>query len=154
MGYGQTFSLHGAFAPSTSSQFPDAFQVTSGNGAIQMNLEGPAMIGGIDYGLESLSYCLFQRFAPGFITNVSVVATGPSVNFLPSASDSTARSVVGCYSVMVNNTTATSFTLAIVFDGGGGLVEVSNVTATWAPASAIPLMLDQGATSLRAMALR
>jgi len=146
MGYGQTFSLNGNATPASSLQSIDAFRVSSGNGAILMNLAGPAMIGGIDYGLKSISYCLFQRIAPGFITRVTVFPTGPGPTVVGSVqvNDETDRSVVGCYAVPVNNTTATSFTFGITFEGGGGgLVDVRNVTATWAPASTIPVMLDQ-----------
>ena len=147
MGYGQNFSPNGSEPSSGSQQSGSFFRVVSGDGVILMDMAGPAMIGGIDYGLKSVSHCLFQRIAPGFITRVMVLPTGPGPTISSSAQvfDDTDRSVVGCYAVTVNNTTATSFTFGITFDGGGGgLVAVHNVTATWAPASAIPVMLDQG----------
>ena len=130
MGYGHVFTPNGGSPPSVTL-YSNAFRVTS-SGGIEMGLPGPAAFGAVDYGLVSVSYCLTKVTAPGFVTTARVYSFGPGADDLTDSFDETDRTTVGCYTIPVTASTATSHTLSLAVTGNGE-VDVTNVTAIWAP---------------------
>lgn len=130
----------GAFGnPAAAVQvFGDAMRNSSGDGFANMPLTGPAQLGTVDYGLKSLTYCA-DITAPAYIDDVVVSATtGAPYTNVGAVSDLEDRTMTGCYTVTVSDTTGTSHIAAFDFSGGaGGSVTISSVTTTWAPKSAI-----------------
>lgn len=143
--HGDIVMTHGAGAygnPSTAFQvFGDGVAGTAGSGWANMPLTGPAVLGGVDYGLKSVSYCITNLTAPAFITDVTIggIRFEGGGRVFEGASDSTDRTAVGCHTVTVNDAVSTSFIAAFQVSGGGGIITIGTVTSTWSPKSAIPL---------------
>jgi hypothetical protein len=137
---GEIVLSHGALvhpnAASTAPTVENYLQMTrvEGNGSVQAALEGPSRLGGVDYGLKSVTYCFRARVAPYFVTSAQVNASEPA---LKETKDVTDRSTNGCYTLAVNDGTSTSFIFSLTLAGGGGQVEITSITSTWSPTSAL-----------------
>lgn len=103
---------------------------SASNQIVHISLVGPAMIGGVDYGLKSIEYCIEP--SSGSITSVGAAGMQP-VGFL--LSDSTVRTSDGCYTLEVNNSAAQAYDFFMTVDAG--VVRIAGVQSTWAPASTL-----------------
>jgi hypothetical protein len=112
------------------------FSVAVGVQYTVMGLDGPKTLGGVEYGLKSVNYCISGVGSPAVIDSVTIHGEDPHA----SASDLTDRSGAGCHTITVNNSTSTSFKILVFFKGGSGYVALTSVTSTWAPTASLPLM--------------
>jgi hypothetical protein len=119
--------------PTSVEYFTGRSRVNGGAGATEVSVDGPKTQSGIAFGLKSLTYCM-EKSGAAFITTVSIIGSSP----FDSASDSTARSVNGCYTLTANIALSTSFILTFTFAGGSGFVDFTSITSTWAPVSLLP----------------
>lgn len=134
MSNGFLLSPNAGSAPTSVQNYLDATRVNGGNGIAQVELDGPRQFGALTYGLQSITYCIRQANGAAYVTQVQVRGVAPDVSTL----DATDRSAAGCYTVAANNATSTSFTVSWTFaGGGGGFVDFTSVTSTWAPTSAL-----------------
>jgi hypothetical protein len=101
-------------------------------GVVNVRLDGPAVLGGVQYGLKSIAYCV-EVTTLLHVTSIVVYGTAPSSFTI----DDTDRKATGCYTVAVNKAQGFAFDLVIVTDGTGQM-RVSGVRSTWAPASTMP----------------
>jgi hypothetical protein len=60
--------------------------------------------------------------------------------------DEADRAAAGCYTITVNDSVSTSFTLSLDLTGAG-TIRVTGVTSTWAPVSLIPATAAAAADS-------
>ena len=126
--------------PPTAVQFfNNTVKVVGGNGAAHLALEGPRRLGTVDYGLKSISYCITARTAPAIVTSVGVRGMVPN-GAATSTTDFTDRNAVGCYTVNVNNATASSYLVTFTFAGSAGELNFESLTTTWAPSSTLDSM--------------
>ncbi len=132
--YGHAFQPNATITPMTSLE-TYAYRVSS-RGAIDLDLPGPAKLGATDYGLKSVSYCLSAVTEPLYVNFAGVIAIGPTdtSNLLDPAD----RTQVGCYTIEINDETASTYHLMMQMEGAGGEISVRNVTAVWAPVSSLP----------------
>jgi hypothetical protein len=117
--------------------FGHSFANLNGTGFANMPLDGPAQLGGVKYGLDSITYCLDILLAGPIVNAVTV--SGSTNLFAPvvTATDETDRTADGCFSVNVGDPNSTSFIIAWNFTGGPGDLRIVSVTSSWAPASTI-----------------
>ena len=119
--------------PSTITYFGAGNAVT-GDGQVNINLTGPAMIGATEYGLKSIEYCI-ESVSGGATVSLVEVYSSPGVG-LP-ASDSTPRTVDGCYTVEVNASGDHAYDVFMAFSGGGSM-RIAGVQSTWVPMTMLP----------------
>ena len=127
--------------PTTITSFSAGNMVT-GDGQVNINLTGPAMIGGIDYGLKSIEYCLESVTGGAAVTLVQVYAA-PGIG--TPGDDPTVRNADGCYTVEVNASGDNTYDVFMAF-GGGGSLRIAGIQSTWVPASSLPSGTDPAAT--------
>jgi hypothetical protein len=138
---GEIVMSHGAGAfgnpPASVQVFGHSFANLNGTGFANMPLDGPAQLGGVKYGLDSITYCLDILLAGPIVNAVTV--SGSTNLFAPvvTATDETDRTADGCFSVNVGDPNSTSFIIAWNFTGGPGDLRIVSVTSSWAPASTI-----------------
>lgn len=118
--------------------FGQSLSNETGSGFGNMPITGPKELGAVAYGLKSITYCLDIIVPPTRIASVVVSGSTAQNADVVTATDTTDRTVDGCYSVTVNNPTSTSFTISYQFGGGAGELRIYSVTSTWAPAASIP----------------
>lgn len=128
--------------PTTITYFAAGNQVT-GDGQVNINLTGPAVLGGVDYGLKSIEYCI-EAVAGG--ATVALVEVYAAPGTAAAVSDSTVRSADGCYTVEVNASGDNAYDIFMVFAGGGTL-RLAGVQSRWAPAADLPVVLKNPADS-------
>jgi hypothetical protein len=112
----------------------------SSDGSAVISLAGPALVGGVDYGLASFELCLIT-FGSGF---VDAVYTVPIESFGPGVDDDqyivippdTADRTTGCYTYTVNSPIGQGVGLMVEL-GGTGSVDLYAVKATWSRAAAV-----------------
>lgn len=102
-------------------------------GSAHMSLTGPAMVGGVDYGLKSIEYCIVQASDTGRIDSVVVYGMNPLSAL---ATDGTDRTTDGCYSLEVNDSTANAYDIAFRAPGADQ-VRITGVQSTWAPVTTL-----------------
>jgi hypothetical protein len=108
----------------------------SGSGSVNIQLTGPAVLGGVAYGLKSVSYCVVD-FTGGLVISGVQVYDRPIDGPFRVTSDTTLRTANGCYSMPVNRSQGFAYDMAIATSFGGS-VRVVGVRSTWAPASTMP----------------
>ena len=124
-----------ASAPTTITRTA-AGNIISGDGNVMVGLTGPAMLGGVEYGLKSIEYCLEDFGAGALVDRVEVNEEGP---WQTGVSDSTDRTVAGCYSIDVNRSGSHGYSVLWAVGGGAGTsLRIAGVTSTWAPAASPP----------------
>lgn len=126
-----TMLANGASPPSDLKHFGGGVKV-SGDGVVELGLSGVAKIGGVEYGLQSLRYCIDDLIGGAFIERVIVNKENGS-DFV---SDITDRSVTGCYTVNVGYSSGQAFDVQLDVDGGGDL-RIRGIQTTWRPADQI-----------------
>jgi len=111
--------------PATISRFVDGTRVEGGSA--HLFLDGPAFVGGTQYGLRSIEYCV-DMAAPAFVTSVQIHGERPTAD----VEDTTDRVAAGCYTVTFN---APSRSVNVMWEiaGGGGSLLFQTITSTWAP---------------------
>jgi hypothetical protein len=119
--------------PSTITYFGAGNAVT-GDGAVNINLTGPAMIGAVEYGLQSVEYCI-EAVGGGATVSLVQVFSAPGVG--NPATDSTLRTADGCYTLEVNASGDHAYDLFMTFSGGGSM-RVAGVQSTWVPTAMLP----------------
>jgi hypothetical protein len=122
------------FGGPSSATYATGGTIVSGDGSIVYGLTGPAIMGGVDYGLRSVEYCITEVSGGAFVTRVEIVSENPGVIFVEEETD---RVADGCYTVTANHSTAQAYDMFFVFDGGGTL-RMSGLQSTWAPAATLP----------------
>lgn len=127
---GTAWLPHGT-APTTVSRTSITTSV-SGNGMMVISLDGPASIGGVDYGLESVEMCL-QRYGGSAVVNLVTAQRqnddGTSTTVL---SDNTERSATGCYTYTVGSPAGIGISLLARTAGpAGNNIRLGAVKATW-----------------------
>lgn len=128
-----TSNLFFRFKPTNVTPYAAGNQV-SGDGSILIGLTGPEQLGGIDYGLESVEFCLYG-VSGASITLAEVYGMG---HFIPLGADSTGRDTNGCYSVDVDTSGYAAYDLFLVLGGGASSsLRMGGVRATWAPAASL-----------------
>jgi hypothetical protein len=114
----------------------------SGDGIIGMGLTAPTSVGGTQYRLSSVEWCLAANTAnAGFVTAAVVYHDQPGVSGSPLAvavSDQTDRSTTGCYTLTVPALSPRGYTFALGLTGQttsltSAAALVSDVKATWVP---------------------
>jgi hypothetical protein len=121
----------------TITPFVTGNVISGSNQSAHLSLAGPAMIGGIDYGLKSIEYCIDAQ--TGFITSVQVYGMQPIGAV---ADDTTDRTSDGCYSLDVNDSTAQAYDFLLRVDSGS--VRITGVQSTWAPSSTLGAPVPAG----------
>jgi hypothetical protein len=114
----------------TITPFVTGNVISGSNQSVHLSLAGPALIGGIDYGLKSIEYCIDAQ--SGFITTVQVYGMQP---ISAVADDTTDRTVDGCYTVEVNDSTSQAYDFLLRVDSGS--VRITGIQSTWAPSSTL-----------------
>ncbi len=118
----------------------------SGSGAVLVGLTGPARLGGVDYGLQSVEYCISDVAGGEIVTRIEVVKENPG-SITP---DDTDRAADGCYNFTVNLSGAQAYDMYLSFSGAGSL-RLAGIQSTWAPVSSLPAAApvdaDLGGTS-------
>jgi hypothetical protein len=109
--------------------------IVSGDGYVNISPTGPAVLGGVEYGLSSIKYCV-SNVVGAQIDTVRVYAENIGVE----ATDSTDRTANGCYSVVANLKGAQAYDIQFLLKNGGSL-RFTGLQTTWLPASAIPATL-------------
>jgi hypothetical protein len=109
----------------------------STDGSLALPLQAPASIGGTNYRLSQVEYCIVELAAPGMVDTAFVFGdlsnTGGNPNAVV-ATDTANRAATGCYTVTVPASTARAFSLVLVFDGSPGeTVGLSATRTTWVP---------------------
>lgn len=103
------------------------------SGRLVMGLQGPASLGGVDYRLSSVTWCLYSMASGSKIDYVEVWADPPASSV---ASDSTDRTTAGCYTIAVPAVEPGSAYSMDLVSSGGGSFGLATVTTTWVPAAA------------------
>ena len=106
----------------------------------QQSLQGPESIGGVQYGLKSVTYCISAPTGSAFVSSVTVLAKFFQPNQFV-VTDNTDRTAAGCYTVQVNNSSSDSYVVILEAGGAAGTLLVTSLTSTWAPASTLPAAL-------------
>lgn len=126
-----------AFGGPSSIVYANGGNQVSGDGNVIVNLTGPAVLGGVDYGLKSIEYCLQEVSGGANVDNIQVNTNTPIGSPI---NDATVRTADGCYEVTANLTGAQAYDVYFSF-GGGGSLRLSGVQSTWAPAATLPIMV-------------
>jgi hypothetical protein len=121
-----------AGAPPSSLEAWTTGNLVSGDGSVHLSLVGPSSIGGVDYGLKSVEYCVTGKIGGARVDHVSVYGFVPYT----ARQDLTDRSVPGCYTVTVNRAESNAYDLVFGLAGGGSL-RITGVRSTWAVASTL-----------------
>jgi hypothetical protein len=112
--------------PSTFDNFSTGTRVSAGYA--QLDLVGPMMLAGEEYGLDSIEYCIRTLSAGGYMDQVELgSSTGEGVV----TTDTTDRTTAGCYTVDAG-LPAGGYGAAFRVAGGGTLL-IGQVTSTWKP---------------------
>ncbi|HSJ90880.1 MAG TPA: hypothetical protein VK917_02355, partial [Ilumatobacter sp.] len=114
------------FGAPTSITYSVGGSTISGDGAVLVDLNGPAVLGGVEYGLVSVEYCI-EGVSGGATIDLFEVASNTPVNIV--ASDGTNRTASGCYSLTVNDSGAQGYDVFWVATGGGTL-RISGIQST------------------------
>ena len=139
---GKIVMSHSTYGIISNSAAPAAVEYLSSGtraeagGIVGLGLVGPARLGAVDYGLESVEFCI-EELVQAFVTNVTVVAE----NGAAFVSDDSNRLAAGCYSVTVNATDGQAYDISWsvgALGGGTNRLRFSGVKSTWAPVSTIP----------------
>ena len=141
MSHGTSQLTGTGLAPATISAFVTGNTIND-SGSAHISLTGPATIGGIDYGLKSIEYCIDAPVAGGIISRVQVYAMQPIGSV---AIDDTDRSTDGCYTIEVNDSTAYAYDFLLA-QVGASSVRITGVQSTWAPASTLGTPAPAGAS--------
>ncbi len=110
------------------------------NGTGQQSLVGPESIGGVPYGLKSVTYCVNTPSGDTVVDTVTVLSRYAQPDQFV-ITDGTNRNAAGCYTLQVNNSSSDSYAFLIDASGTAGSVVVTSLTTTWAPASTLPAPL-------------
>jgi hypothetical protein len=110
------------------------------NGIGQQALVGPKSIGGVPYGLKSVTYCINMLSGDTFVDAVTVLSRYIQPDQFV-ITDATNRNAAGCYTLQVNNSSSDSYVFVIDAGGTAGSVVVTSLTTTWAPSSTLPTPL-------------
>jgi hypothetical protein len=116
----------------------------SGTGFVQTGLAGPQAIGPDEYGLRSVEYCVSGLSGTTFVDDVRVYAAG-TTGVASVAFDDTDRTVSGCYTVEVGDTTGRGYSIVWYVSSPGPAVDFNGMTSTWAPVGQLSaLTVDDG----------
>lgn len=125
-----TSDLHfGNGEPTTVTRLAAGNQI-SGDGTVIMALTGPSFVDGVEYGLRSVEYCLFDVLGGAMVTSLEAYGLG---NVFRLAFDDTDRTAAGCYSLDIDASGEMGYDI-LLFVGGGGSLRFGGLTSTWAPA--------------------
>lgn len=107
--------------------------VVSGDGTVNVSLTGPAIMGGVEYGLRSIEVCVTEFIAGVRLDRIVVTSATPNMQVI----DNTDRLTAGCYVFTVNLKGAQAYDVLLSAQGGG-TIRFSGVRSTWAPVNEIP----------------
>jgi hypothetical protein len=137
-------TANAAGAPTTITSSA-AGNIISGDGYVMVGITGPAMLGGVEYGLKSIEYCLEDFGAGALVDAVTVNEEGPPQLGVRDATD---RTVAGCYSMDVNRSGSHGYSVLWALGGGAGTsLRIAGVTSTWAPAASLPAAVAEASGS-------
>jgi hypothetical protein len=115
------------------------FGATADNGIIILGLDGPAAIGGVNYRLSQVEWCLSADTTNGGMVTGAVVYHDAGSLLTVAVSDATDRTVAGCYALAVPAANPRGYSLALALTGQttnltqAGVV-LGNVRTTWVAA--------------------
>ena len=136
-----TLTANEANPPSSLQAFASG-NIVSGDGAVMIALTGPASLGGVSYGLQSIEYCIENPSGGAYVDIVRVDEEGP---FQGGVFDGTDRPDDGCYSLDVNRSGSSGYAITLTVAGGAGAsLRVSGATSTWAPTTALGAAAAEG----------
>jgi len=107
----------------------------SGDGMVTVPLTAPVAVGGTDYRLSHVEYCITIPTPGPFVTAVVVFSDDPvgAYPLTTVASDGTDRTATGCHDLNVPASTARAFGLVFGFAGGTPAFYLRGVRVTWTP---------------------
>jgi len=112
------------------------------DGNLVMALTSPALVGGTNYRLSNVNYCIYSVAVGSKIDRIEVWSDPAAVTL---TWDDTDRTSSGCYSVVVPATAGIqpAYTLYLL-PSGGGSIGMGTVTTTWVQGGAIITSTDSG----------
>ena len=119
---------NGFEAPSVFKRAGNA--VIVGGGYATMGLAGPAALGDTDYGLASVTYCIFGASASEYVS-VAIVANGTAEGSpTDDVWDWTTRDTDGCYTIPIG-LSGGAFSISVRVEGSG--LRIGEVESVWLP---------------------
>lgn len=113
--------------PDAITYWADGTSVSDGFAA--KAIDGPSSIGGVDYELHTLEYCIDTPTGDGWVTAVWVWGPGGQLVL-----DETDRGAAGCWSYTIDAAADGPFSFVVAAaDMAGGAVKVEGITTTWRP---------------------
>jgi len=125
---GGAWIANGGLPPSEYT--PLAGTVRAANGAVELELQGPSILGGIGYGLQSIQYCTQSVGGGAVVDRVAVYPGSNSISHL--AEDLTNRAAAGCFDLDVGHA---GETYTVLVEVSGASLRVGGVEAHWVPTS-------------------
>lgn len=105
----------------------------AGTGDAQLALEGPAIVGDVEYHLESVEFCVSQVAAPGRVDRATIHGFDSTSGILVAERLADVTSP-GCYRIDAPGpTTAHAYGLTLTLAGAAGSLTLTSVTTSWIP---------------------
>ncbi len=116
--------------PTTLNYYPSG-NIVSGDGLVILGINGPMQIGGVEYGLKSVEYCIENLQGGAFVNAAFFDEEGP---WQGGDTDGTDRTEAGCYTLDVNRSGSHGYAVSFALGGGASAsLRISGATSTWVP---------------------
>lgn len=135
------FGTFAGTGPTATGVVGAAF-VCSADGIVSIPFSAPVHVGGADYRLAMVEYCVTLRTGGAFVNGVVVASdqltSGQPVTIL--ANDLTDRTASGCYTLNVPASDARSYGMMFQFTGDAtaSSVFLTGIRTTWTPTNGAP----------------